>query len=883
MALTPGTRCGPYEIQSLIGEGGMGRVYRAHDTKLKRDVALKTLPEEFAGNVERLTRFQREAEALAALNHPHIAGIHDIAEADGTRFLVLELVEGETLADRLRHGPLSIDEALTIATEISEALQAAHERGIVHRDLKPANIKITADGRVKVLDFGLAKLSEPSPIGSGLSHSPTVIDGTVMGAILGTAAYMSPEQAAGKLTDRKSDVWAFGCVLYEMLAGQPVFRGDSIGEVLGGIFKQEPDWTRLPADTPAGIRRLLRRCLQKDPARRLHDIADARIEIEEAAAEPTADIETARRTPARWVPWAALTAVAVAAGVIAAMSLVLARRPAEAPPEMRVEINTPPTPDALAIAISPDGEKLVYAVGALPGPARLWLRRLAGPVATPVVGTEAAQRAFWSPDSRSLGFFADGRLKRIDIAGGSPRILANAPFGYGGTWNKDGIILFSGNVTGPIVRVPASGGGEPIAVTRVESPGTSHRLPRFLPDGRHFLFFALNGARDRAIYFGSLDGIAARRLTEADTAPVLSSGHLLFVRQGVLLAQRFDAEQGLLSGEPFRVAEQVAADVSVSTAALSASESGTIAYRPGLTAGHRQLLWFDRAGRRSGAAGTIDPNTLATPALSPNGQVVAVERRANDNRDVWLIDVARGLLTRFTFDAAEDASPEWSPDGQYIFFCSNRQGAYDLYRKSMSTDAREELLYRSTHNKVPMDVSPDGRFLLYRDNNPDSSFDLWALPIEGPRMPVAVANTSFNEAEGQFSPDGKWIAYRSNESGQFEVYVQPFPGPGNKLLVSSNGGAQPRWRRDGAELFYIAMDGRLMAVQLRRPASGGTFEVGTPVPLFPTRIPGGAVQGVYKQQYAVSADGRFLINTLIDEDKTSPISLILNWKPAPPR
>jgi eukaryotic-like serine/threonine-protein kinase len=873
MTFTAGMKLGTYEIVAPLGAGGMGEVYRARDSRLKRDVAIKVLPDAFARDDERVARFQREAEVLASLSHPHIGGIYDVAEFGESRFLVLELVEGETLADRIARGPIPLDEALAIAKQIAEAVEAAHDKGIIHRDLKPANVKLTDDGNVKVLDFGLAKVREEAGGGVALSNSPTLMSASVPGVIMGTAAYMSPEQAKGKEADRTSDVWAFGCVLYEMLTGHAPFSGETISEILAGVLKGEPDWDRLPADTPESIRRLLRRCLTKDRKLRLQHVGDGRIEIEEP--RTTRVPQTVPRRGERFAWISALAVVVIIAAFLAAQVF----RPVPAPREVRLQINTPPTSDPVSFAISPDGQKIVF-VATSEGRSQLWLRLLDSVSEQALAGTDGAAFPFWSPDSRSVGFFADSNLKRIDINGGSVQTLTKAPINRGGAWNRDGVILFAPQATGPIFRISASG-GEPSPATRLVSPQqASHRFPQFLPDNQHFTYYATGSPEARGIYVGHIDGSEPRRLVDADTAAAyVPSGQLLFVRQDNLFAQNFDPVRLVLSGDPFLVAQQVA-QTALGTAnggAVSTSAAGPIAYRTGL-AGRRQLVWFDRAGKEIGKVG--DPDFAYGPSLSPDGRRVATSRSVNGNTDVWLLELERGVLTRLTSDAAVDSYPVWSPDGSRIVFQTNRTGSPDLYQKPINNAGSEEPLLKNAQSKLPYDWSSDGRFLLYREIDPKLSWDLWALPMQGERKPFPVVQTEFDERDAQFSPDGKWIAYQSNESNRFEIYVQSFPGPATKTQISINGGAQVRWRADGKELFYVALDERLMAVPIRITSDGKGIDAGTPIPLFRTHI-GDAVQGIYRPQYMVSADGqRFLMSTLTEE-AASPITVILNWKPKP--
>ena len=836
-----GRHIATYEILAPLGVGGMGEVYRARDTKLNRDVAVKVLPELFALDTDRLARFKREAHVLASLNHPNIAAIYGFEEAPSTgsgqavHALVLELVEGPTLADRIARGRMPLDEALPIARQIAEALEAAHERGIVHRDLKPANIKVRADGTVKVLDFGLAKVLEPESIGADPSQSPTVYNpaATQPGLIIGTAAYMAPEQARGRPADKRADIWAFGCVLYEMLSGVRAFSGQDVSETLAAVIKGEPDWHALTNETPAPIRRLLRRCFAKEPKGRLSDASMARLEIDEALSGPQLDNPAARTTSRRmerfvWAPALVLVAaLAVAIGV-------WALRPLPPEGELRFEINTPPTTDPLSLAISPDGQKIVF-VATSEGRAMLWLRLLDSGTAAPLAGTDGAMAPFWSPDSRSLGFFTstDGQLKRIEIDSGSVQALGRFPRGTGGTWNRDGTILFATlSGAGPILRV-SSTGGEASSVTRLEAPALTHQLPQFLPDGRHFLYHTLVPP---GVYLGQLDGSETRRLIDADAAAVYASGHLFFVRQGTLFAQAFDPDRLVLSGNPFRVAEQVASEP-----ALSASATGTLVYRGGSApVVARPLVWFDRSGKEIGRVSEPDPGFR--PVLSRDGSRVALMRGTiTGPPEIWQLTLERGVLTPVTSNGKINLDPVWSPDASQIVFSSSLPtGAFDLYRKSMTGGGDEELLLAATEDRgalVASDWSLDG-FLLYGSSDPKGGADIWALPLTRGGKPFPVVQTSFEEKDGQFSPDGKWIAYQSNKTGGSEVYLQRFSPSGVPERISIDGGAQVRWRRDGSELFYIARDGRLIAVPIRFAPDSQTCKIGIPVPLFATSVGG---------------------------------------------
>jgi Tol biopolymer transport system component len=739
---------------------------------------------------------------------------------------------------------------------------------------------------VKVLDFGLAKTREAEGTGVSLSNLPSMTRVSTPGMILGTAAYMSPEQVNGNEADRPSDVWAFGCVLYEMLTGRPLFGGETIGEILACVLKTDPDWSRLPAETPSGVRRLLRRCLQKDRKLRFHDMTDVRIEIVEAPGEAPMDGHVAHGASGRMGPVGWMSALAFVT-LLAIVAIVFVFRPVRLVPEMRVDISTPPTTDPESLAISPDGQKIVFA-GTVEGQSRLWLRSMDSASARVLAGTDDALAPFWSPDSRSIGFFAHGKLERLDIDSGSTQVLANASFGRGGTWNREGTILFTPNPGSPILRVSVTG-GEPTAVTQVEAPQQfGHGFPWFLPDGRHFLFYVVGSPQAHGVYVGQVGGSETRRLLDADAAAVYApSGQLLFVRQDMLFAQEFDPVRLELAGNPFPVTKRmVVQDLS---AALSASGASSILFRTSSTVsgqrhGQRQFIWFDRAGREVGKVGSPDFGE-AGGALSPDGRRVALFKPVTGNVDIWLLETLRGVSNRFTFDTADEILPIWSPDGTRIAFSSNRNGGVqNLYQKSATGAGNEDLLLATSQGKTVTDWSADGRFLLYMSSDPKTGLDIWTLPLSD-RNPFPITQTNFDEQLAQFSPDGKSIAYQSNESGRFEIYVQPFSGPTGKpaakLRISTNGGAQVRWRHDGQELFYIALDGRLMAIPIRFAQDGQAVEPGAPVPLFVTRV-GGALQPYPRHEYMVSSDGqRFLLNTVPDEASTPPITLILNWNAKP--
>jgi eukaryotic-like serine/threonine-protein kinase len=871
VALQIGQELGSYEITSVVGKGGMGEVYRARDTRLKRDVAIKVLPLEFSREPENVARFQREAEALASLNHQNIAGIYDLQQVDATRFLVMEFVEGDTLAAILKkRGALPLDLALNIGEQICDALETAHEKGIVHRDLKPANIKVMPDGKVKVLDFGLAKMAVSSTVEP--PDLPTRVTLSSPGIIMGTPAYMSPEQVRGEEAGRQTDIWSFGCVVFEMLTGDCPFAGETVAETLAKVIEAKPDFDLMPPQTPEPVRRMLRSCLQKERKRRLHDIADARMEIEEAVIHPSAVTPSTKDSSRRKERLIWVSAVILLAAIVAVLSFTSLSSLRTAS-EMRFEIITPgamPTP----AAISPDGQKIVYAARSA-GRSQLWLRTLDSVSARPLSQTDDGSAPFWSPDNRSVGFFAGGKLKRIDIEGESMRVLATATADIGGTWNRDNVILFAPTPGSPIFRVSATG-GEATAVTRLAPGESGHRGPHFLPDGRHFLYFVAGNGERNGVHLGQIDSSETRRLMDADSAAIYAaSGQLLFARQRKLYAQDFDVKRLELKGNVYAVGD-VAAEVGI--ALISSSASGPILYRANTGITRRHLEWFDRKGTVVSTISASESDGLQTPSMSPDGRNVAFSRMADGNQDIWLLELSRGVLRRFTFDPLMESFPIWSQDGSRMVFNSGRKGVLDLYQKQVEGAESDAPLLATPRPKGPNDWSPDGRFLLYRSPDPKTGFDIWALPMNPPGEPFPVVQTNFDERDAQFSPDGKWIAYQSNESGPYQIYVQPFPGPGNRLQVSNSGGAQVRWRSDGKELFYIALDDRLMAVPIQFASASSTIEAGAPVPLFVTRV-GGAVQPLYRQQYVVSKDGQtFLMNTAIDESNPT-LTLVLNWNP----
>ena len=901
MALAPGTHLDSYEIVELLGAGGMGEVYRGRDTKLGREVAIKALPDAFAHNAERLARFEREAQVLGGLNHPNIAVIHELKEIGGARYLILELVEGDTLAALIAGGPMPIADAVMIAGQIADAVEAAHDKGIVHRDLKPANIKVTAEGRVKVLDFGLAKINEASDASQRFSRSPTLSAlNTGAGVMLGTAAYMSPEQVRGRGVDRRADVWAFGCVLYEMLAGRKAFaQGETVSDTLAGILAREPDWKALPADTPPRIRALLERCLRKDPARRLQDIGNARIELEELhdesqaiAVSPAALIAPSRRRERLLAATAGSFFVATAA-----LGAGLLFAPVPETPVRRFEVVLPNNlaPDG-GLHLSPDGLKVAYVTSQ---PAQIWVRALDAAAGEAIPSTEGVtgSTVFWSPDSQDVGFFAEGKLKRVAATGGPAQVLCALPASgaYFGSWSAGGVILVASEASpgGPLLRVPA-GGGEPAPATDLDRSRkeTSHRFPHFLPDGKHYLFLATaSDARDRAVYVGDLNSKDRRRLqgiaAEAKYSP---SGHLVFIRDGALMAQSFDAKRLELTGAPSPVADPFA-PAALLTYPFSISTNGTLTFRTREATGaagiggNTLLMWYgDRGGRRDAAATEAE---FRGPELSPDGKSVAFAR--GGPADIWVLDIQNARTDRLTSHPADDDNPRWSPEGKSIAFNSARDGVSNLYRRTVNAVGDDELLLKTESAKTLSDWTRDGKYLVYTSDN-----DIWALPLskdsrtnEG--KPIQVTKTPFVEQTPRVSPDGRWVAYASNEPGEFRIYVQSFPEPGFKQLVSTGGGIEPRWSRDGRELFYytgnifpyINGTGTVMAVSVQ--ATGSSLTIGAPAARAPRGIPG-------TTSYSVAPDGRFLLQTVlgglgrglgsrpVGTNREYPvITVILNW------
>ena len=892
--LQPGDALGPYEVTGWLGAGGMGEVYRARDQNLGRDVAIKLLPRAFTSDPERLARFEREARVLASFNHPNIGAIYGLQETNGLRALVLELVEGETLAEKLTPG-LPIANALSIARQVADALEAAHEKGIVHRDLKPANIKITPEGIVKVLDFGLAKALAPDQgaVATGdLSRLPAVtMGGTHEGVILGTAAYMSPEQARGQAVDKRTDIWAFGCVLYEMLTGRRAFDGEDVSDTLAFILTKEPDWSAVPSQTPAAIRRLLRRSLEKDRKRRLQDIADARLEIDEALTTPGQSAATGALSVAKRkgpfgnirLAWT-LAAVALIGALAAGAVAYLDRTPNDTrtlrfsvfPPD-GWRVNTvlmPSTGSTAPLAVSPDGQSLAFLARNAEGRNQLWVRTLDTLAARALAGTDGASSPFWSPDSRWLGFFAQGQLKKIDITGGPPFTICEAVDNRGGTWSRDGIIVFAPDHDVPLQKVPAAG-GVPTAATMLAAgeADLGHERPSFLPDGRHFLY-SVNETAGVVVYVASLDSAGRSAVLEGSDSGnvVYAQGHLLHLRGTTLMAQPFDVGRLMLDGDAVPIAEEIRTQGTFGPVAdFAVSATGVLVYQTGDPQRSR-LEWVDRAGKRLGALG--EPGNYALHELSPDGTRAAVgvaDPAHRNTRDIWLYDVARGLRTRFTSDPANENATIWSPDGSRVVFTSDRRGVGNLYQKAASGTASEEPLLEGDMWETATSWSRDGQYLLYQAPLAEGApNDLYVWRLVEQNKPMPFVQTPFNEGGARFSHDGRWVVYQSNESGKADVWVTPFPRADRRWLISTAGGTSARWRQDDKEIFYLAPDSRLMAAEVN--GEGVAFHVGEVRPLFQTRAPSvGAA-------YDVSANGqRFLVNTLEEDTIPPPITVVVNW------
>ena len=894
MALTVGSRLGHYDVTALIGEGGMGQVYQATDTKLNRQVALKILPEAFATDPDRLARFQREAQVLASLNHPGIAAIYGLEESGNTRALVLELVEGPTLADRIAQGAIPLDEALPIAKQIAEALEAAHEAGVIHRDLKPANIKVRDDGTVKVLDFGVAKALDTSPQGDP-SQSPTLTAAaTQMGVILGTAAYMSPEQARGKPVDRRADIWAFGVVVYEMLTGARPFQGEDVSLTLASVMKSDVDVQTLPPGLPETLRTVLRRCLEKDPLQRIRDMGDVRLAMDgafETTLTKPSEPMGVPAAPQSKLPWIAATALVAAVTGLAVWGLT-ARAPNETPTLSRFTIEMPPEAPVVTnyrsrvVTISPDGSRVAYA-SALGGDRTIYVRPVDELQAIELRGTEGSGTApFFSPDGEFIGFAgeSDGQtLKRVPALGGTPVTIASLdsqPFGM--EWATDDTILFSAGPRRGLLRIPAVG-GEVEELTTVDVGEAWHEHATLLPDGDTILFtISYRSGEEPQLARLSLRSREVTRLPLNGSDPIYSpTGHIVYVvSDGTLRAVGFDLDRlELTSTNPVPVLENVNTGFGRRTGNFGLAANGSLVYLSGDSqAAQRTLVWVDREGREEliGA----EPGDHRGLRLAPDGERAALVMRDGDgNVDVLIYDLARDISTRFTFDPANDSYPVWSPDGERVVFGSTREGISSLFWKAADGSGEAERLTTSTRNEFSGSWSSDGTTLVYTERSPETGLDIVVLAVDDERVSETLIETEFSDTFPNISPDGRWLVYASNESGQFEIYVRPFPNVSTgKWQVSRGGGLKPLWAPDGRELFYRRPDD--LAMMVAPIETEPTFSPGNPTVLFEATnfpVPAGP------RRFDIAPDGqRFLMTKegeATSEDATPPqINIVLNWR-----
>ncbi len=879
MTLAAGSKLGPYEIVSAIGAGGMGEVYRARDTRLDRTVAVKVLPEHLTGNEELRQRFEREARTISQLSHPHICALYDVGREGSADYLVMEFLEGETLASRLNKGALPSEQLLRYGIEIADALDKAHRQGIVHRDLKPGNVMLTKSG-VKLLDFGLAKyqtaaraesLSGASRLATEAQPSAPL---TERGTVLGTFQYMAPEQLEGGEADARSDIFAFGAVLYEMATGRKAFTGKSQASLAGSILRDDPpSVNEIAPMTPPALNRVIKTCLAKDPEDRFQTAHDVKLQLQWVAeggsqAGLPAPVAARRKSRER-LAWGVAAAAVVAA---AALGFGFVRRAPVAPRIVRFQIATPDGVTSIdAPKISPDGRYLAFNASDTDGKAQIWIRSLNAMEAHPLPGTEGASRPFWSPDSRFLGFMADGKLKKIEVTGGPAQKICDAPTGSDGSWSPAGVILFDGTGKDPIYRVAAAGGVPAVAAQADPSRKESEvGWPEFLPDGRHFLYMAINQKpEDSAYRVGSLDSKESRQVASAQTLVTYAPpGFLIYARDRTLVAQRFDSKSLRTVGEPVPLAEQIGMGAS-GLARFSVSREGTLAYRTG-ESGSR-LLWMNRSGKEIETLG--DRGEYGNPALSPSGDRLAFDLSdpRSGKSDIWIRDLVRGVNSRFTFGGSNSISPVWSPDGNAIIFSSDRNGNFDLYEKPASGQGEEKLLLKNDEFKFACDWSRDGRTIVYSSQGKKTGWDIWAFPLSGESKPIPVVVGPFQEIDPVLSPDGRFVAYVSNESGRSEIYVQSFPVAKGKWQVSTAGGVDPSWRADGKEILYRGLDQKLTAVEI-----GGAepFQAGIPKSLFTAHVP----PGPGRNRYSASADGeRFLFVAPLSRDSMNPTTVVLNW------
>jgi Tol biopolymer transport system component len=883
MTLAAGTKLGPYEIQSPLGAGGMGEVYRARDTRLERDVAIKVLPSNLSADPALRQRLEREAKAVSKLSHPHICTLYDIGQQDGTDFLVMELMEGETLEQRLLKGPFPPEQTIRCAAQIADALAKAHKLGITHRDLKPANIMLTKSG-AKLMDFGLAKQSGPAPLAAALTEMTLAQSKlTGEGTIVGTFQYMAPEQVEGKEADGRTDIFALGEVMYEMATGKAAFNGKSRASLIAAILTADPPpITQLQPLAPPALERVVRKCLAKDPEDRWQSVSDLASELNWIAeggspAGVPAPVASKRKHRER-IAWGLAVLGLLTAAVVGVIHLQEAGQPGRvvrsliAPEEGTTVVFSGDFGGP--VVLSPDGKVLAFVAARNQQAVTLWVRPLNALHARALVGTEGATFPFWSADSRSLGFFAGGKLKTVPVDGGTPSDVCDAPAGRGGTWNAQGTIVFAPQFQGALVQVPAAGGTPKPVTVLTGSTYDSQRWPYFLPDGKHFLYLAVShgNAHDpnTGVFYASLDGKENRLLVQSLANAAYAAGRLLFLRDSALMAQPFDPGTGLLHGEAERVAEDVLVDGTIWHAAFDVAGSGLLTYASGGVTPW-QAVWYDRSGQEVGTAGEKTLNLFAV-RLSPDGTRLLSES-GEANSDLWIYDLKRQVNTRFTFGPGASSSPVWSPDGKWIVYTGVR-GKNNFYRKLANGMGQEELLLEgSGENRATFDWSPDGNFILFGVGDLISSGQAWVLPLTGDRKPVLLVQSTFVSTSAKFSPDGHWVAYTSNESGRPEVYVIAFGGGAGKWQISSTGGTQPLWRRDGKELFYWSAENTVVSVPMALKPGG--IEVGAAHPLFRFNSPVGNI-GILSP-YDVTADGQRFVLIVSPQQVTTPITLVTNW------
>ncbi len=881
MTLASGTRLGPYEIVAPLGAGGMGEVYRAKDPRLGREVAVKVLPGSFSTDRDRLRRFEQEARAAGILNHPNVTAVYDIGQRDGSPYVVTELLEGETLRSHFAGGPLAPRRAIDYAVQIAHGLAAAHEKSIIHRDLKPENLFVTRDGRVKILDFGLAKLTQTES-GGPQTNLPTATAGTEPGVVLGTLGYMSPEQVRGKHADARSDIFSFGAVLYEMLSGRKAFHGDSAADTMSAILREDPpDLSATNRLIPPALDRIVRHCLEKNPEARFHSAHDLAFDLQALSGVQAGEIQASPSITRRPKLTAALVATsAVALCLATALAAVLASRPSR--PErvarlMRFTIPIPPgttysaSPVSRAASISPDGTRLVIEAVSK-GRSRLFLRRLDAEGFVELEGSLDATAPFWSPDGRFIAFFAGGRLKKIPATGGHQEELCEAPFGIVGTWSVEGTILFSRLAPPGIYRVSDQGGQAILVASPKPSQLEVNLLwPHFLPDGQRFLYFVNppQTTEARELRLSSLDSKETSTVALLDSrAEYVAPGYLIFVREGDLFAQPFDDRKAQLHGEPHLLAEGVHHHLGPSNAAFSVSQAGVLVYETATPTS--RLIWLDRQGREVGQLG--QPSVVQGFRISPEGGRVAIDiaERRTGTSDIWLFELSRGVSTRLHFDSVDEILPMWSPDGSKLIYRSDRLGAPDVFEMTIGVPGSEKPVLKAPGLQQPEDISRDGRFLAHVNQLGTTAWSIWLVRLEGDRTPFEWLHSGFNETGPRFSPNGRWIAYESDESGEAEIYAALTEGGGEKRRISPAGGKRPRWRRDGKELYFIAPGGVLMAIPV---ASGPALDVGAPIPLF--RVEPDI------ENYDVAPDGsRFLVSAPTQKVRESPIRVIVNWPAA---